>query len=169
MKRFAFRVGVVVLAAGLLGAVPAQRVVRFAGGSTLVRQTPQGQRITVRDARGNVTGDSYCDASSGTFDQAVQFATAVRRAATRNDRAALVGLMQYPLRANTAPGRSFSIASAGLLLRRFSTVFTPSVLKQLRAIQPNDVFCRNGMSMLGSGVMWESVRNGALKGAIVNR
>lgn len=169
MRKLAFRVGGLVLAAGLLGAVPAQRVVQFSSGSTLVRQTPQGQRITVRDARGNVTSDSYCDASSGTFDQAVQFATAVRRAAARNDRATLVALMQYPLRVNTAPGHSFSVASAGLLLRRFSTVFTPSILKQLRAIEPHDVFCRNGMSMLGSGVMWESVRNGALKGATVNR
>lgn len=168
MRKLAFGVGGLVLAAGLLGAAPAQRVVTFSGGSTLVRQTAQGQRVTVRDARGKTTSDSYCDASSGTFDQAVQFAAAVRRAATRGDRATLVGLMQYPLRVNTAPGHSFSVASAGLLLRRFSTVFTPNVLKQLRAIEPYDVFCRNGMSMLGSGVMWESVRNGALKGAVVN-
>lgn len=168
MREIAFRLGGLVLVAALLGAMPAQRVVRFSGGSTVIRQTAQGQRVTVRDARGAVTSDSYCDAASGTFDQATQFATAVRRAATRGDRTTLVGLMQYPLRVNTSPGHSFSVASAGLLVRRFSTVFTPSVLKQLRALQPNDVFCRNGMSMLGSGVLWASVRNGTLKGAVVN-
>jgi hypothetical protein len=159
----------VVLAAALLGAMPAQRLVRFSGGSVAVRQTTQGQRVTVRNAHGTVTSDSYCNAQTGTFNQAVQFATAVRRAATRNDRVALVGLLHYPLRVNTSPGHSYSVASAGLLLRRFSTTFTPSVMKQLRALQPNDVFCRNGMSMLGSGVMWAGVTKGSLKGAVVNR
>jgi hypothetical protein len=158
----------------LLASVAAvTRVVHFTGGEAIVHAVADGtQHVVIKDAKGNVTSDSYCDSSSGFYDRVVALGVAVQSAARRGDAAALGTLMQYPLRVNLGHARTSTlmVTSRAMLLSHYAQIFTPGVLAGLRAMEPGDVFCRNGMSMLANGTIWASVdHSGAVKGAVVNR
>ena len=163
----------VLLLAALATAAPGSQIVHFSSGKAIVQASADStQHVIIEDTRGNVTSDSYCDASSGRYDQIVQFATAVRNAAERDNQPALAALMQYPLRVNAGAGqspKSQRITSRGMLLKRRQWIFTPAVLSRLRTMEPHDVFCRDGMSMIAGGTIWATAdHTGTVRGAVVN-
>lgn len=157
------------LAPMVAAAAPA-RVVHFGDSTVVIETKGRVQHIVIRDHRGELNTETYCDWQSGTYDQIVALGSALKTAALRNDRQALVSLMQFPLRVNTGPNRGFSVTSARALLARYTAVFTPHIIAGLRQNEPRDVFCRNGMSFVASGLMWSTIdRNGRLRVAVINR
>lgn len=156
---------------GTIGTVPnATRVVHYPGGkAVLVTRSDGSQSVTVYGAHGGLNAQSECDSRSGRYDRIVTFATAVKRAARQNDGGALIGMMRFPLRVNVAPNRGFTIANRAILVKRFASVFAPAIVTRLAQLDPRDVFCRNGRSMLADGAIWAAAdRSGVLKGEIVN-
>lgn len=162
----------VILGVSLLGsAAPAAqtaRVIHFNGGEAVVTTANGLEHVVIKDASGVVGSDSYCDATSGTYDQILAFGAAVVAAAKRDDRRAIANLMQYPLRVNRASG-ALDVKSSSALLAGYREILSAKFVDRLAQIEPHDVFCKNGMSMLGNGIIWASPnRQGALKGTILN-
>jgi hypothetical protein len=165
------------IASSLAAPSAGARVVRFNGGEAIVEAKGGLEHVVIKSLDGVVASDSYCDAQSGTYDHIVRLGLAIRAASRAGDRARMATLFQYPLRVNVpshARGvrivEATDVKSKSQLLARYRTVFTKNVLQQLAQIEPHDVFCRNGMSSLGGGVVWATVdRDGALKIAVLNQ
>ncbi len=148
----------------------ALRIVQFTGGAAYITTESGGvEHVVMKDAKGAVEAESECDAQSGTYEQSVKFQQAIVAAARDNNRAAMVSLVQYPLRVNVKTKPLF-IKDAATLNARYATVFTQGVIGQIQQANPHEVFCRNGMSMLGSGIIWATVdKHGVLKAAVINQ
>jgi len=158
---------------------PSNRVIAFATGIAIIE--PQGnlEHVVIEDPNGIIMSDSYCDAQSGKYDQIVQLGQQVRTAAQVSDKALMASLASYPLRVNTptvGPNgnpvvRDTYVANKGALVQNYSTVITTSVRDQLRFVEVHDVFCKNGMSTLGGGVVWATVdhADGVLKISVINQ
>ena len=151
----------------LLAAV---RIVHFSAGTAIVTTASGAQQVVIKDAKGNVEADSYCDAQSGYYDQIVKLGQSLVAAAKSDDPAAMAVLVQYPLRVNASTTSHYLVKDATALKARYQAVFTPKVLSEIRVLEPHGVFCRMGMSMFGGGVIWASVdKRGRLKAAVVNQ
>ena len=74
------------------------------------------------------------------------------KAAVRSDRAAAANAVSYPLRVNG--DRPKTIRSKAELLAQWNSIFTPSLVAALREAVPHEMFVRNGMAMVGDGVVW---------------
>jgi hypothetical protein len=153
----------------LLYASPAStRVVKFAGGEAIVERRGLDEHVVV-ERRERASSISDCDTTTGTYDQIVAFSAAVKNAARHDDRAALASFMAYPLRVNARNGKSSFVATKAHLFEHFDSVFDTQVLEKLVAMEPHDVFCRNGQSMFADGTLWASVGfDGKLRGTVVN-
>ncbi len=164
------RLVVLVTLAPLLLATASVRVVHYGGNTAVIETQDRIQHIVVRDRRGNLVSETTCDWQTGTFDQIVALGQALKRAAIRNDRYALVSLVQFPLNVNIGPNHPVPIASKRDLLARYSRIFTPGVIASLQQDEPRDVFCRNGMSWVAGGIMWATTDpHGRLRVAVINR
>jgi hypothetical protein len=70
---------------------------------------------------------------------------------------------------NARNGESSFVATKAHLFEHFDSVFDTQVLEKLVAMEPHDVFCRNGQSMFADGTLWASVGfDGKLRGTVVN-
>lgn len=153
------------------------RTVRYDGHQVTIERKGDVEHITITDKDGAVGIETWCDRDSGSYDQIVSLGHALVAAAKRDDRHALAGLMQFPLTVNIGVGsgvgrrvRHISIADRSAFLARYRSIVTPHVLELLRQDEPREAFCRNGMSMVGDGLMWATAdRRGHLKVAVVNR
>ena len=61
--------------------------------------------------------------------------------------------MNFPVRVNSL-GANMQIRNRADLRAKFSSVFTPAYIAKLRDTVPHDMFVRNGMIMLGDGMLW---------------
>lgn len=157
------KVAIVLILAALLAA----RTVHFPGGEAVITPSNGSQHVVIKDAKGNAVSDSYCDASTGTYDRIVRFGIAFKTAITHENRAQVAQLMQYPLRLNPTP--KYTLASKSALLAHYADVFTSGVLARLRTMEPHDVFCRNGMAMFAAGTIWVENDSAGIRVAVVNR
>jgi len=126
------------------------RVVKFAGGSTVIDHEHGEDHVVVRDKNGSVTAESHCD--SGTFDDYFSLFTKLRDAMSRSDRHVVIGLVSYPFRVNGK--KPFVVRNAASLAARYDEIFTDHVRAEVRRAEPAAVFCRDGLAMLGNGVVW---------------
>jgi hypothetical protein len=74
------------------------------------------------------------------------------KAAVRGDRGAAAEAVSYPLRVNGA--RPKTIRNKAEMLAQWNGVFTPSLVAALREAVPHEMFVRQGMAMVGDGVVW---------------
>jgi hypothetical protein len=74
------------------------------------------------------------------------------KAAVRGDRAAAADAVSYPLRVNG--DRPKTIRNKTELLTQWNSIFTPALLVALRDAVPHEMFVRQGMAMVGDGVVW---------------
>lgn len=105
---------------------------------------------TVRDGSsparwyGDVTSES-----DAVFEARVRsFLTGVRS----GNRHQVAGAVSYPVTVNM--GRTTIIRSRADLLARWSAIFTPTYVAQLRKGIPHEMFVRNGMAMVAGGAVW---------------
>ena len=147
-------------------------VITFPGGTAVVTPSHGMQHVVIKDARGTVTSDSYCDSSSGTYQQIVAFGSAMKAAVRHGDKAAVARLMQYPLRVNAARSGKLTtrtITSSRDFLAAYAGVFTGPIAAHISGMQPHEVFCRNGMAMFAGGTLWAAKNaSGAIRAGVVN-
>jgi hypothetical protein len=149
-------------------------IVHFTGGAAVVDSAGGVQHVVIKDARGNVTSDSYCDRSAGSYDAIVRFGTAIVAAARSGDRNALLSLMQFPLRVNAhsddRPAVTRTYASAAEVAANFDRVFSPGLKERMKRIEPHDVFCRDGLSSLDGGLLWATADgHGVVRATVINQ
>lgn len=155
---------------------PAVRKVQFAGKETTITREKSPiaglddfERITVRNAQGRVESESSCNV--GDFDAYSALYTRLRDAAVRDNRAAIVNLMAYPLRVNDVKGKkSRTFRKQAALLKEYDKVFNPDVLEAIRRLEPADLFCRDGSVTSGGGMLWADDSGGDdPKVSVINR
>jgi hypothetical protein len=140
------------------------RVVTFATGSTTIDSHGGSDHVVVKDAKGNVTSESSCEA--GTYDAYVTLFTKLKDAVAGKDRRAVVKLVAFPFRMNGPKARVFRNEAS--LTERYDTVFTPKVVEKIRKGEPAAVFCRNGEGMLGDGVIWATPSKGSALATVLS-
>jgi hypothetical protein len=74
------------------------------------------------------------------------------KAAARGDRAAAADAVSYPLRVNGARARI--LHNKAELLAQWDSIFSPPLVAALREAVPHEMFVRQGMAMVGGGVVW---------------
>ena len=79
-------------------------------------------------------------------------AGAFLKAAVRGDRVAAANAVSYPLRVNG--NRPKTIRGKAELVGQWNSIFTPSLVAALHEAVPHEMFVRNGMAMVGDGVVW---------------
>ncbi|WP_428311775.1 hypothetical protein [Hydrocarboniphaga sp.] len=144
-------------------------VVTFLGGSTTVEVFGRVEHIVVRDIEGIVRADSECGGSVGNYEQIVGVAKALQIYVTNAD--AVGAFVSYPLKVNSELGKKHvDIPSKKALVAHYNDVFTPSVIERIKKSNPHEVFCRNGMATIGSGIVWFAEDgDGQVKLAVVNQ
>lgn len=105
-------------------------------------------------ARTEPSSAQAANASDPVFKGKVRrFLDAVRR----NDRAAAAQLVSYPAGINrgaeTSVRRS-TLRTKADFLAQWDRIFTPAYLRKLRAASPDDMFAKDGMAMVGDGLIW---------------
>jgi hypothetical protein len=93
--------------------------------------------------------------------------TKLKESTGRGDRTAVVKLVEYPFRVNGKKHLTFRDEVS--LLKDYDKVFTPQVLDRIRKAEPAAVFCRDGLGMLGDGVVWARASKGMAKVEVINR
>lgn len=116
-----------------------------------VHEDDLGPRCAARTAwsRAEVT-----NASDPIFKGKVRrFLDAVRR----NDRTAAAALVSYPAAINRSVGTSVrrsTLRTKAEFLAQWDRIFTPAYRRRLLAASPDDLFAKDGMAMIGSGLIW---------------
>lgn len=149
------------------------RTIQISGGGkgTVEPTTTAGgdkaQLVHLYDRSGQQTGMSWCTDDNGSFDQLVSMSSQLQQAVASNNRPAVVRLVRFPLDVNG--GRTEVIRSAGVLLKCYDQVFTPSVTKAILRQDPKGVFCTAEGATSTDGVVWVSTRDGRTAIDVVNR
>lgn len=97
-----------------------------------------------------------------------QFLARLKRAVTADDRAAIAGMVNYPLRVNSAAGRPTFYRNAAALSAHYARVFTPEVKAAVAAARPDNLFVRDQGVMIGNGEIWMNEVGGSMKIITVN-
>lgn len=144
-------------------------VVTFPGGSTTVEVFGRVEHIVVRDVDGKVRSDSECGGLVGNYEQIVGVAKALQLYVTNAD--SVGAFVSYPLKVNSEFGKKHvDIPSRKALTARYADVFSPSVIERITKSNPHEVFCRDGMAMIGNGTVWFAEdRDGQMKLSVVNQ
>ena len=78
------------------------------------------------------------------------------RAVIAGDREAAANAVSYPLQVNGT--RPTVIRNKAELLASWDRIFTPTLVSQLRAAIPHEMFVHEGNAMLGDGIVWFDAR-----------
>jgi len=140
------------------------RVITFATGSATVDADGGTDHVVVKDAKGNVTSESWCEPC--TYDAYVTLFTKLKDAVAGKDRRAVPKLVAFPFRVNGPKGSVFRNEAS--LAKRYDGVFTPKVVEKIRKAEPAAVFCKHGEGMLGDGVIWATPSNGVVAATVLN-
>ncbi|MGH7583547.1 MAG: hypothetical protein ACREL5_10000 [Gemmatimonadales bacterium] len=93
--------------------------------------------------------------STGVADKDVQaYLDHLQKAAATNQRAAVAGLVAFPLRVNRGVRSHFMIADRAELLRRYDAVFTPAIRTAIVSQRYADLYVNSGEIAVGRGAVW---------------
>jgi hypothetical protein len=116
-----------------------------------VEELGDGERVTVREADGQLVSISVCSFSGLRYEDIVSFFDRFQEQVLLADSDAVAAMMHYPLRVNSME-RVF--ADPTELLDSYDTVFNAEMIEQIRSAEPASVFCNSQGTMLGNGVVW---------------
>ena len=109
-------------------------------------------------------------AAAGISDPAhvTQFIARLQSAVAVGDRAAVVAMLDYPLRVY-APGRRLTTYYAAAALKaNYAQVFTPEVVAAIATATPDNLFVRDQGVMVGNGEVWMREVHGAMRIIAIN-
>jgi hypothetical protein len=78
--------------------------------------------------------------------QVTQFVARLKQAVAADDRAAIAGMVNYPLRVNSATGPSTFYRNAAALSANYARVFTSDIKEAVSATKPDNLFADLGAS-----------------------
>ena len=97
-----------------------------------------------------------------------QFLARLKQAMAADDRAAIAGMVKYPLTVYSSAGRPATYRNAAALSANYTRVFTPEVKAAIAAAKPDDLFTRDQGVMIGNGEIWMNEIGGSMKIITVN-
>ena len=97
-----------------------------------------------------------------------QFLARLRQALAANDRAAVVAMVNYPLRVHAVGRPAKTYRNAVALRADYPNVFTPGVVSAVAAAKPDDLFARDQGVMIGHGEIWMNEVAGSMRIMTVN-
>lgn len=100
--------------------------------------------------------------------QVTQFLAQLMQAVAADDRAAIAGMVRYPLRVNSTAGRPTFYRNAAALSANYARVFTPDIKEAVAAAKPDNLFARDLGVMIGNGEIWMNEIGGSIKIITVN-
>jgi hypothetical protein len=100
--------------------------------------------------------------------QVTEFVVRLKQAMAADDRTAIAGMVNYPLRVNSAAGRPRFYRNAAALRANYARVFTPEIKEAIAAAKPADLFARDQGVMIGNGEIWMNEIGGSMKIITVN-
>ena len=129
-------------------------------------RAPNAWAERVRDGRGKATSERKNEASATAPDWVLKdlgyrrFLTQLQGAVRSNDRAAVAGLISYPLRVNVA-GQAKFYRNVRAVQADYDRIFTPRVRSAILAQRFENLFGRDQGVMIGDGAIWfdHSCRN----------
>jgi hypothetical protein len=125
--------------------------------------------IALAGASGPARADNpYAGAGISNPAQVTQFVVRLKQAVATDDRAAIAGMVNYPLRVNSAAARPATYRNAAALSANYTRVFTPEVKAAVAAAKPDDLFARDQGVMIGNGEIWMNEIGGSMKIITVN-
>ena len=89
------------------------------------------------------------DASDTAFEALV---AKFLRAALAGDRRTAASAVSYPLRVNGA--HALVVRTPAALIARWTEIFTPALLAQLKSAVPHEMFVHEGQAMIAGGAVW---------------
>jgi hypothetical protein len=119
---------------------------------------PTSDHVIVTAPDGSVISESWCGGAGMTYDDVVTFFVEFQRRVAQDDRKGVAQMIAFPLRVFAQ--ERYQIKTTEEFVRRFAEIFTPAVVRAVRAAEPRFAFCRSDGTMLGSGVLWAGVRRG---------
>lgn len=134
------------------------RTIQLKGSYVIVERETDGGKtprdhVIVRADSGEVKFRSTCFLNEeGSYDDLVTFFTRLARAVDRGDANAVVGMAQFPVSFHGP--QLEKISNAAELRKHYDRVFNAGVVSRVRAAEPQQVFCRKGLAMIGNGVVW---------------
>lgn len=145
------------------------RIVSFATGTATIETAGDIEHISIKELDGSLRAESTCDSNStGSYEQIVAFKKSLQ--GKTDDSVAMSKIVRYPMRLSRPEGQGLRITDEKAFLQYAKRILTPAVIKAIQESEPHDVFCRNGMSMMGSGVLWMTLsESGQMKIAVVNQ
>jgi hypothetical protein len=100
--------------------------------------------------------------------QVTQFVVRLKQAMAADDRAAIMGMVNYPLRVNSTAGRPTFYRNTAALRANYARVFTPDIKEAVAATKPDDLFARDLGIMIGNGEIWMNEFGGSMKIMTIN-
>ena len=147
---------------------PAVRTIRFSdGGHVTIERKGEFDEVTAEDGKGQSVSQSWCPVALASYDATSGLFRRLQQAVAAGDQPAVAALMQYPLRVN---GKNrVEIDSSAELLRRYQTVLTADLTRQILAANPQVVFCRGDGNMFADGAVWANNDNGRMAVYAINQ
>jgi hypothetical protein len=96
----------------------------------------------------------YADVTDEPDAQFEASVAAARTAILENHRAELAQYVHFPLVVYRTPHAKLTIYNAAELAAHWDQLFPPAYVAALRGTVPHEMFVRNGMAALGSGLLW---------------
>jgi len=109
------------------------------------------ERRAVRDTGRSLSGANTTNAKSKEAGYPA-FLAQLQAAVRADDRAAILGLINYPLRVNGSRTRTYRDAAS--VSRDFNRIFTPRVRRAILAQKAGELFVRDQGAMIGDGEVW---------------
>ena len=109
-------------------------------------------KVTLYGTDGSLDGESQCTGNGFDYTRAVSLLNRFQSAVERHDVAAVVALIDLPMRWGGKP-----INDAAALRDQFDTIFDVKAVKAIEAPDPRGLFCRSDGFMMGDGVVWGRV------------
>jgi hypothetical protein len=111
----------------------------------------------------------YAVAGISSPAKVAQFVARLKQAVAADDRAAIAGMVNYPLRVNSAAGRTTFYRNAAALSANYARVFTPDIKKAVAVTKTDNLFARDLGIMIGNGEIWMNEIGGSIKIITVNQ
>ena len=125
--------------------------VRLPDGSSVA--VDGDDHVTVYDRQGRVAGESWCGANGFEYVRTVRLFRNLQDALRRDDRVAIVRLVDVPLNWNHG-ARKDVLDNRVDVRTSFTRIFTPEVVANIEQHDARAMFCRSSGIMLGDGVIW---------------
>lgn len=125
--------------------------------------------VMIVDAAGATVSESACSHASGSYDDYHAFFRTLAQAVKTDDVKQLSSLVGYPLQVNQGNGkRPLVIADATAFRAKYARIFDGKTRSAILEAEPAAVFCRQGMAMIGHGIVWASGQSGRVALSVVN-